>query len=101
MRAAPLQILVGGWTMVAFARRGDRWWLAAGTGGADARHLLNRPGYRAGNHRRHKLVQGVAAPVIQRVCERGDTESQRSPGMPVLLSPRQPTSQRTAPGHHP
>lgn len=32
MLDAPLQILVGGLTTIVFARRGDRWWLAAGKG---------------------------------------------------------------------
>ena len=32
MLDAPLQILIGGLATIAFARRGDRWWLAAGKG---------------------------------------------------------------------
>ena len=32
MLDAPLQILVGGLATILFARRGNRWWLAAGKG---------------------------------------------------------------------
>jgi hypothetical protein len=32
MPDAPLQILVGGLAAMLFARRGDRWWLAASKG---------------------------------------------------------------------
>jgi hypothetical protein len=32
MLDAPLQILVGGLATIVYARRGDRWWLAAGKG---------------------------------------------------------------------
>lgn len=75
--------------------------LVAGSqqGDGDWRHLPNHPGYRAGYHRGHKPVQGLATLMIQSARDQEATELHRSVVAPGSLRPRPRGNQRTGPSH--